>query len=452
MNSTKNINDTMPASLNSVMSEKAVGLSLFDKIWNTHIVKVIKDGPSVLYIDNNTCVWSSSVKDEEFKGLTIETNDSWTLVPDSKPTQAITLSGYASKGRTILPLPIGTTLLQHLPALTVEFNRLGVVRVEDAPSLLISQVAYGSTITIDGPTNSADLKVPDNERPALEQVVKELDLSGQPVGVAMERISSWFSANFTYSTYIDKAHLDPNGVKSPLTMFLEKSRSGHCEYFATATVLLLRVAGFPARYATGFGVDEPGGRGYVIRERHAHAWCLVYRNGAWEDFDTTPATWDAVEKERESWYQPIKDAWGRFWYEFNRWRQSEKTYRQYLMFLLVPLILILVWRIVFSKNRRGGKRGLNGKDRDRAWPGLDSEFYQIERRLAALGLERFPGETLSEWTARVALSGTVPVADLGPVLALHYRYRFDPEGILPGERVYLREEVRRWLAFVPVKV
>ena len=53
MNSTKNINDTMPASLNSVMSEKAVGLSLFDKIWNTHIVKVIKDGPSVLYIDKH---------------------------------------------------------------------------------------------------------------------------------------------------------------------------------------------------------------------------------------------------------------------------------------------------------------------------------------------------------------------------------------------------------------
>ena len=400
----------------------------------------------------NASIWSSTVKDEDFKGLTIETNDSWTLVPDVTPTRRITLSGFSTKGQTILPLPLGTVALSHLPAENVEFSRLGVVRVEKAPNLLVSEIAYGALTMVDSPPGPTDLKVQADELPALEQIVRELDLRNKPVGVAMERISSWFSANFTYSTWIDKAHVDPKKEKTPLTIFLEKSRSGHCEYFATATVLLLRTAGFHARYATGFGVDEPGGRGYVVRERHAHAWCLVHRNGAWEDFDTTPATWDAVEKERESWFQPIKDAWGRFWYEFNRWRQSDKTYRQYLMFLLIPLILILVWRILFSKNRRGGKRGRNGKDRDRAWPGLDSEFYQIERRLAALGLERFPGETLSEWTVRVARSGTVPVADLAPVLALHYRYRFDPEGILPGERVYLREEVKRWLASVPVKV
>ncbi|MBT8330725.1 MAG: transglutaminase-like domain-containing protein, partial [Deltaproteobacteria bacterium] len=36
--------------------------------------------------------------------------------------------------------------------------------------------------------------------------------------------------------------------------FLTRSRSGHCEYFATATVLLLRQAGIPARYARGYSV------------------------------------------------------------------------------------------------------------------------------------------------------------------------------------------------------
>ena len=399
----------------------------------------------------NASVWSSNVKNEDFKALSIETDDTWTLLPEARRMRIITLSGYATKGHTILPLPLGTTQLRHLPATVVDYSRLGVVRAEDAPSLLVSQIVFGSSDSVDAPPGDTDLKVPNDEKEALEKIVRQLDLRGQPARVAMERISSWFSANFTYSTWIDKAHVDPDKIKTPLTMFLEKSRSGHCEYFATATVLLLRQAGFPARYATGFGVDEPGGRGYVVRERHAHAWCLVHRNGVWEDFDTTPASWDAIERERESWFQPIKDAWGRFWYEFNRWRQSEKTYRQYLMFLLIPLVFILMWRIVFSKNRRGGKRGMNGKDRERAWPGLDSEFYQIERRLAAFGLERFPGETLSEWTTRVARSGTVPVSDLGPALALHYRYRFDPEGIDPAERAALREEVRRWLASAPVR-
>ena len=32
------------------------------------------------------------------------------------------------------------------------------------------------------------------------------------------------------------------GVRTPLAAFLTKTRAGHCEYFATATVLLLREA------------------------------------------------------------------------------------------------------------------------------------------------------------------------------------------------------------------
>ena len=44
-----------------------------------------------------------------------------------------------------------------------------------------------------------------------------------------------------------------------------------CEYFATATVLVLRRLEIPARYATGFSVHEPSGDGYVVRYSDAHA-------------------------------------------------------------------------------------------------------------------------------------------------------------------------------------
>ena len=35
---------------------------------------------------------------------------------------------------------------------------------------------------------------------------------------------------------------------------------------------------------------------------------------------------------------------------------------------------------------------------------------------------------------------------LPAILALHYRYRFDPDGLSPAERAALRERAEAWLA------
>ena len=42
-----------------------------------------------------------------------------------------------------------------------------------------------------------------------------------------------------------------------------------------------------------------------------------------------------------------------------------------------------------------------------ARPGLDSEFYQLETRLAARGVRRHPSETLSAWLARAAVEPAI---------------------------------------------
>src|SRR5207247_2054170 len=75
--------------------------------------------------------------------------------------------------------------------------------------------------------------------------------------------------------------------------FLQTTRAGHCEYFASATVLLLRAAGVPARYAVGFSVQEWSRleRRWIVRARHAHSWALAYVDGAWREGDTTPPLW-----------------------------------------------------------------------------------------------------------------------------------------------------------------
>lgn len=84
------------------------------------------------------------------------------------------------------------------------------------------------------------------------------------------------------------ARVAVHGGEDPVATFLFETRAGHCEYFATATVLLLRSAGLPARVATGFVAGEALEDGFRFRRLHAHAWTEVHLAGVgWVPLDTT---------------------------------------------------------------------------------------------------------------------------------------------------------------------
>jgi transglutaminase-like putative cysteine protease len=78
---------------------------------------------------------------------------------------------------------------------------------------------------------------------------------------------------------------------SPVEVFLLGRTEGHCEYFASAMVVLARSVGLPARLVNGFA----GGRsnqvgGFVeVSRSDAHSWVEVhYRNVGWARYDPTP--------------------------------------------------------------------------------------------------------------------------------------------------------------------
>jgi transglutaminase-like putative cysteine protease len=74
--------------------------------------------------------------------------------------------------------------------------------------------------------------------------------------------------------------------------FLFEKKTGWCEYFASAAVLLLRLQDLPARYVTGFSMDGATrvGDHWVVRESDAHAWVEVAVPGrGWIEVDPTPA-------------------------------------------------------------------------------------------------------------------------------------------------------------------
>ena len=79
----------------------------------------------------------------------------------------------------------------------------------------------------------------------------------------------------------------------PVANFLFERKEGHCEYFATAMVVMLRSLGIPARPVNGFLGSRYNSYGdyYIVTEGNAHSWVEVFfPNRGWVTFDPTPPT------------------------------------------------------------------------------------------------------------------------------------------------------------------
>jgi len=378
----------------------------------------------------------------------------WVLLPGKTNTASVKIACYLDNGKSLLPLPTGSGRLDNLNAYVLHHNSEGAVLAE-GPGLLIFEAHYGPGATLDAApedkpaVTNLDYLVPTNEIPALDSVISEMKISGTNEEKMLLAVQSFFAGKFTYSLW-QGPDKQATTNETALTRFLLHSRSGHCEYFATATVLLLREMGIPARYAVGYAVHEPSRRGYVVRERDAHAWCLVWDKQAqtWKDFDTTPASWIGIEGKRASFLQWLSDFRDWVGFQISKLRWGQSNVRQYILWALIPVLALLLYQIIFRRGRkRRQQKKVENADTAAFWPGLDSEFYQLEAQLAARGVPRRLDEPLSDWLTRAlaepALAGLrVPLREL---LQLHYRHRFDPHGLIPEEREMLKCEVKACL-------
>ena len=369
---------------------------------------------------------------------------SWKLLPRKATKRNLKIAGYFRAGKGLLPLPRGTAQLTDLRAGGLETNKFGGAKMDGGPGLAEFDAHYGDGATIDTGWTTEDLRTYEGIEPAIGQVANELGLRpGMAADEAMRIVGNFFASKFQYSTYLTTAHAATSN-ETALAKFLLRTRSGHCEYFATATTLLLRHAGVPTRYAVGYSVQEGKGKKYVVRDRHAHSWALVYHKGAWRDFDTTPSSWNAVESSHSSWIQPVKDFFSDLWFQFSKFRYSKTEWRKYFMWAPVPLLVIVVVRFFFGKQWKKVRAKKRERARRQLLPGTDSDFYLIEKHFAARGLERRAGENWSDWLRRLEQHESA-AAELHRALLLHQRHRFDPQGLSASERDELRSEVRRWM-------
>ncbi|MCA8921656.1 MAG: transglutaminase domain-containing protein [Planctomycetes bacterium] len=261
---------------------------------------------------------------------------------------------------------------------------------------------------------------------------------------------------FFERTYTYRFGITFRGEQDPVTEFLLEKEHGHCELFASAGALLLRRAGIPARYTTGFLCLEASPireRLWVARNRSAHAWIEAYHpQRGWEVVEFTPAgglpavdppgTGAALSEALGAW---VSEVWGALrgrlselpgrllttlkgllgWVSGSPWRWGP------LALLAVALVALRLWR------RRGPRvRVARASGAVRLPPELQAlreRYLGLEVALRRAGAPRGPGETIRELRARLAeAEWPLPEHEREPTLAFLAayaveRYRAYPE-------------------------
>jgi protein-glutamine gamma-glutamyltransferase len=262
--------------------------------------------------------------------------------------------------------------------------------------------------------------------------------------------------------------------RSPLEDFLFIRKTGYCEHYATAMVVLLRTLKIPARLATGFlpGEWNEFGHYYTVRQQDAHAWVEVYfpRSG-WVTFDPTPTIlvtptnalltmvtevldssrlqWDryviryslrdqvkVLQEARNTTERLRAQVWGLI---ANATRSINSLWARAVGFLRTSgwvalpasmLIFGLGW-LISVKLRRDRSRRVAFRGDSHS---LATDFYgQMLSLLAAHGLDKSPGATPFEFARHIRRRWSEVCGYVDGLTELYCRIRFGPADLPAGE-------------------
>ncbi|WP_193213595.1 transglutaminase-like domain-containing protein [Luteolibacter marinus] len=354
----------------------------------------------------------------------------------------------ATPDAALFPLPANAVSLHRFPYEEFERNSFGTFRLKPSQPVADAEVLWNAGFATElspeeaamagipegtAPPALSELQMPKAEAALMKRLVDELGLREGGLKEKVHRLQAYFARDFRYTRYnaVPRGH-DPRSGVTLLGKFLNETKAGHCEFFATATTLLLREAGIPTRYVTGFAVvefDRDLGEA-TIRGTHAHAWTRGWdaASGSWMDIDLTPQSWTELET-RPSRYQALSDWFQRHREDFLVWRDQPGHMTMVVVVLLLPMLAGLgfigrnLWR---SRSRldpaRARSRGLAGVS---ATP-----LSSLEKPAGRILGERPQGTPVVPWLRQLEPRIERPET-LQEALELHQRLRFDPTAEAP---------------------
>lgn len=255
------------------------------------------------------------------------------------------------------------------------------------------------------------------------------------------------SGEFTYTTELTRQ----NTTADPVADFLENVKSGHCQRFATALVLMLRSVGVPAVCVLGFkGWESQGDGKYLIRHDLAHAWADALvptdKPNEWEWLTLDPTPQSSGEDKAgtvSGLWDALKQSSRRFLADYvigltpeNQQRIAENTTasvvsnaRPLLAGVLGTAVLVAIVRRWRRRSRVGPERVAGRRDDEAPW------FTRLVAELTRRGVPLAPGVTPREYAAAAAARLPADVAGVPTELAeavYAARYAGRP---LPPDRV-----------------
>jgi protein-glutamine gamma-glutamyltransferase len=233
--------------------------------------------------------------------------------------------------------------------------------------------------SLTGPDTTRYLQLP-HAYPGVEalagQITAGIGAPGDPDPHTYDKVSaieSWMSSHVRYTT--DIPPLAPGA--DAVTSFLFGSRRGYCEQISTATVVMLRSLGIPARETVGYvpGSYNPITDLYDVQAKDAHAWVQVWFPGyGWQNFDPTAVV-------------PLANP-----SPGSVLAHSTTHFLAHLPWIPIGLVAVLVVTVVLVRRRR--------RMRPPTW--AHQVAADLERGGARLGRRRRTDETLSAYSERLA--------------------------------------------------
>ncbi|MDX2041018.1 MAG: DUF3488 and transglutaminase-like domain-containing protein [Acidobacteriota bacterium] len=158
------------------------------------------------------------------------------------------------------------------------------------------------------------LQLPGNHDERIDQLAAKVSEGAKTQIETIRRIELHLKTQYDYS-------LDLRRVEKgdPVADFLFNTRAGHCEYFASAMVLMLRARRIPARIVNGFQTGEYNSKAdvFTVRQSDAHSWVEAYfPKNQWVAFDPTPpAGLSEYDDGIMAWVREYSEAFEMFWLE-----------------------------------------------------------------------------------------------------------------------------------------
>ena len=268
------------------------------------------------------------------------------------------------------------------------------------------------------------------------------------------RLEQFFLANFTYE--IGAPTLSR---LNPIDDFIFEERRGHCERYASAMALLMRMQGIPSRVMLGYVPGKPNWMtGWVnIRASDAHAWAEGwFPDIGWVQFEPTPrASMDlSISPFRE-----FLDALDVVWYvnivNFDVPAQQNllaagvqgivatASWLRGNLGSITPIVFLLLCALVW-RSRRKSLKPADPKDARRRTRILAEHYYgKMLKVLARRGIDREPYETPLEFLRSPRLRELPAYPEIRMVTNLFCETRYGTASISEDDKARIEDALTR---------